>query len=184
MIKRTSISYWAVWEYSREKSFTVWRIWVWALQIMFPNRFIRQYKLNYLQYQPKLESLELLHFGARFQEKDRRQKMTRSASHFCFVVFPPQGLLDVLESRVMKRTSISYWAVWEYSRAKSFTVRRIWVWALQNMFPNRYIRQYKLNYLQYQPKLERLELLRFWAWFQEKDRRQKWLASRVVFLFI
>ena len=63
----------------------------------------------------KWERLELLHFGARFQEKDRRQKMTRSASHFCFVVFPPQSLLDVLESRVMKRTLISYCAVWDFA---------------------------------------------------------------------
>ena len=43
--------------------------------------------------------------------------MTRSASHFCFVVFPPQSLLDVHESQVMKRTSISYCAMWENSRA-------------------------------------------------------------------
>ena len=41
--------------------------------------------------------------------------MTRSASHFCFVVFPPQSLLDVLESRVMKRTSISYCAMRDFA---------------------------------------------------------------------
>ena len=41
--------------------------------------------------------------------------MTRSASHFCFVVFPPQSLLDVHESRVMKRTSISYCAMRDFA---------------------------------------------------------------------
>ena len=41
--------------------------------------------------------------------------MTRSASHFCFVVFPPQSLLDVLKSRVMKRTSISYCAMRDFA---------------------------------------------------------------------
>ena len=41
--------------------------------------------------------------------------MIRSASHFCFVVFPPQGLLDVLESQMMKRTSISYWEMRDFA---------------------------------------------------------------------
>ena len=40
-------------------------------------------------------------------------KTTRLASRFSIYI----ALLDVLESRVMKRTSISYCAVWEYSRA-------------------------------------------------------------------
>ena len=40
-------------------------------------------------------------------------KTTHSVSRFSIYT----ALLDVLESRVMKRTSISYWAVWEHSRA-------------------------------------------------------------------
>ena len=40
-------------------------------------------------------------------------KTTRTASRFSIYI----GLLDVLESRVMKITSISYCAVWENSRA-------------------------------------------------------------------
>ena len=56
--------------------------------------------------------------------------MTRSASHFCFVVFPPQSLLDVLESRVMKRTSISYCAMRDFAisaMANSTTKKRLLV---------------------------------------------------------
>ena len=63
--------------------------------------------------------------------------MTRSASHFCFVVFPPQSLLDVLESRVMKRTSISYCAVWDFAisaMANSTTQKRLTMWVVFYIF--------------------------------------------------
>ena len=46
----------------------------------------------------------------RFRQKDRRQKRAHSVSSFCFVVFRPQSLLDILESRVMKRMSINHCA--------------------------------------------------------------------------
>ena len=44
------------------------------------------------------------------RQKDRRQKRAHSVSSFCFVVFRPQSLLDILESRVMKRMSINHCA--------------------------------------------------------------------------
>ena len=46
----------------------------------------------------------------RSRQKDRRQKRAHSVSSFCFVVFRPQSLLDILESRVMKRMSINHCA--------------------------------------------------------------------------
>ena len=42
------------------------------------------------------------------RQKDRRQKRVHSVSSFCFVVFRPQSLLDILESQVMKRMSINH----------------------------------------------------------------------------
>ena len=36
-----------------------------------------------------------------------------SVSSFCFVVFRPQSLLDILESRVMKRMSINHCEMWD-----------------------------------------------------------------------
>ena len=42
------------------------------------------------------------------RQKDRRQKRAHSVSSFCFVVFRPQSLLDILESQVMKRMSINH----------------------------------------------------------------------------
>ncbi len=38
------------------KSFTVRRIWVWALQIVFKCLFIRHFNMNYLQFYFNLES--------------------------------------------------------------------------------------------------------------------------------
>ena len=42
------------------------------------------------------------------RQKDRRQKRAHSVSSFCFIVFRPHSLLDILESRVMKRMSINH----------------------------------------------------------------------------
>ena len=42
------------------------------------------------------------------RQKDRSQEWFHSVKSFCFVVFRPQSLLDILESRVMKRMSINH----------------------------------------------------------------------------
>jgi len=44
------------------------------------------------------------------RQKDRSQEWFHSVKSFCFVVFRPQSLLDILESRVMKRMSINHCA--------------------------------------------------------------------------
>ena len=57
------------------------------------------------------------------RQKDRRQKRVHSVSSFCFVVFRPQSLLDILESRVMKRMSINHCADVETKNGLALRVR-------------------------------------------------------------
>ena len=94
------------------------------------------------------------------RQKDRSQEWIHSVKSFCFVVFLPQSLLAILESRVVKRMAINHCVevdAYKYgdaperkrlgtSRAKSFTVRRIWdvgiannvEWSLYRTFWNEF----------------------------------------------
>ena len=47
------------------------------------------------------------------RQKDRSQEWFHSVKSFCFVIFRPQSLLDILESRVMKRMSINHCEMWD-----------------------------------------------------------------------